>query len=109
MEAETTFVAEGTVISDLDAEVEVSHLPGKSFQYFRDHGILEEVGRLCQLVGRHGDLVATVDLCLHLLHHTSHTRKETLLLVTLVLQHGDYICTLLYCHVDLHWYTYSPS
>lgn len=40
---------------------------------------------------RHGDLVATVDLCLQLLHHTSHSRKETLLLLTFVLQHGDYI------------------
>ncbi|KAK3852544.1 hypothetical protein Pcinc_040879 [Petrolisthes cinctipes] len=77
-------------ISDLDlnAEVEVAHLPGKSFQYFRDCWILEEVGRLCQLVGRYGDLVATVDLCLHLLHHTTHTRKETLLLLTLILKHG---------------------
>ncbi|KAK4291087.1 hypothetical protein Pmani_036068 [Petrolisthes manimaculis] len=77
-------------ISDLDlnAEVEVAHLPGKSFQYFRDIGILEEVGRLCQLVGKYGDLVATVDLCLHLLHHTTHTRKETLLLLTLILQYG---------------------
>lgn len=69
----------------------MSHLPGKSFQYFRDHRILEEVRRLCQLMVRHGDLVATVDLCLQLLHHTSHSRKETLLLLTFVLQHGDYI------------------
>ncbi|XP_045600522.2 TELO2-interacting protein 1 homolog isoform X1 [Procambarus clarkii] len=62
---------------------------GKSFKYFQDVRIFEVIGTVCQLIGCHSNLTVVVDLCLDFLQHSTFLQKETLLMLSLIIQGRD--------------------
>ncbi|XP_064079080.1 TELO2-interacting protein 1 homolog [Macrobrachium nipponense] len=61
---------------------------GRSFKYFQDVRIFESIASSCKLIGYHCDITVVSDLCLELLQE-SQSRKEALIVFTLILQGRD--------------------
>lgn len=62
---------------------------GKCFKHFQDVRISEALGTACHLIGYHSNLTLVVDLCLDCLQQSTYHQKESLLMLTLILQGRD--------------------